>query len=234
MSNYKILIVEDEILIADSLKRYLQKKGHEVVGIAISFDEAEELYLEANPDLVLLDIKLNGKKTGIDFAYFLQQQTNSPLFIYLTSQIDVNTIQNAKKTFPAAYLSKPIRKENLYASIEISMHKQAAKQDIISTISLFDGTKNYIIPIKDILFIQADHIYIKIHLRGGKHILQRSTLRDFLSELTNVQFIQTHRSFVVNIQEVKKWGEDRLYLDGNQAIPISRSRRKSVLSYLRK
>jgi len=113
MKNYKILIVEDEVIIADTIKRYLTQNGHQVVGNAISYQEAESIYIEKKPDLVLLDIRLSGTKTGIDVAYFIQQQTDPKPFIFLSSQLDSRSLNSAKETFPAGYLSKPIQKNTL-------------------------------------------------------------------------------------------------------------------------
>lgn len=123
MSLTKILIVEDEILIADNIKRFLTKKGYDVVGIAISYEEAVQLYEQKNPDISLVDIRLNGIKSGIDFADFLQVQKKSKPFIYLTSQFDRKNIQRAKQTYPAAYLPKPVHKESLSVAIEMALFK---------------------------------------------------------------------------------------------------------------
>ena len=231
MKNFRILIVEDEILIADNISRYLIKKGHHVIGIAISYKEAVDLYLNENPDIILLDIKLSGSKTGIDFAHFIQNQSVKKPFIFLTSQMDTNNINNAKETFPAGYLSKPIQKDSLYATIEIVMHKQSAQKEDIPTIPLFDGHQNYLVPINEILYLEADHIYLNVHVKGGKQIILRSTLKNLLDQLPVQQFIQTHRSFAINVNQVNKFDPDQIYIK-EKAIPISRSRKKLVLSLL--
>lgn len=234
MTPIKILIVEDEILIADSISRYLEKKGYQILGIAISYEEAVELYGTEKPDLALLDIRLNGEKSGIDFAYFLQEQPESIPFIYLTSQMDMQHINLAKSTFPSSYLSKPIQKDNLFANIEIALHNhQHQKPATTPAISLYDGKKNYVLPIKNILFIQAEHVYVKIHRTIGDHILQRSALKDLLKKLPTEQFVQTHRSFAVNLQQISHWDSENVYI-GKEEIPVSRSRRKVVFEMLKR
>jgi DNA-binding response OmpR family regulator len=103
MKPNQILIVEDEILIADTIERYLTRQGYWVMGSAISCEEAETLYLRQTPDLALLDIRLSGSRTGIDFAHFIRKQARPAPFIYLTSQLDrrsiVSTIQNMTAPF---------------------------------------------------------------------------------------------------------------------------------------
>ena len=232
MESYKILIVEDEILIADMIERYLVRKGHKVVGSAISYEEATKLYTQEKPDIALLDIRLSGPKTGIDFAAFIQQQDRSIPFIYLTSQMDKTSIDQAKETLPAGYLSKPIQKESLYATIEIAMFNHEKLNGTISNIEITDGLVSYLIPIKDILYLQAEHIYVKVHLEDGRQLMERSTMKDFLEVLPERMFVQTHRSYAVNAKRVSHWDVQSVFVQGN-AIPISRSRRKTIISDLK-
>jgi len=231
MTKIKILIVEDEVLIADNISRYLTKRGHDVVGHAISYEEAEKIYIEKNPDIVLLDIRLSGDKSGIDFAHFIQNRENPKPFIFLTSQMDATNINNAKKTFPAGYLSKPIQKDSLFACIEIARHKYEIEQEEEQTISLYDGTKKYLVSVKDILYLQAEHVYVQVHISGENYIIQRSPLKDLLEQLPEEHFLQSHRSFAFNLKQVSHWDTENIYIQ-DKVIPVSRSRRKEIFSKL--
>lgn len=237
MYKARIMIVEDEILIADTIKRYLEKQGYLVLGIARSFEEAMELYQEIEADVWLLDIRLQGSKTGIDVARFLSEQEQPPIYIYLTSQLDTWSMQEAKLTFPSGYLSKPIHKESLYTTLEIALFNAKGKgierrnmQEAILEVN--DGTQHFRIPVKDIKFLEADHIYVKINIAGEKPIIQRSPLREILDRLPAERFIQTHRSFAINLEQVSKWDKQHIYVDEN-LIPISRSRKKEVYELLK-
>jgi len=227
MTSYKILLVEDEVLIADNIKRFLNKQGHQVVGIAINYKEAIQAYLAAAPDIVLLDIRLSGAKSGIDVARFIQKQENPRPFIFLTSQMDRKNIQAARETFPSAYLSKPVHKESLFATIEIAMHTFNMKTKVLDKVSLYDGEKHYLIPIDHILFLQSDHVYVQVYIEGEKTITQRGTLRNLLDQLPPKQFFQTHRSFAVNLEKVDQWSLENIFIN-NFTIPISRSKRKEI------
>ena len=231
MGKTKILIVEDEIIIADTIQRYLELKGHEVVGNAISYDEAVEIIAQTNPDLALLDIRLSGVKSGIDLANYIQQSKNSFPFIFLTSQLDSKSINLAKKTFPAGYLSKPIQVDSLLATIEIAMHNHLAVSNETKTISLNQGNAIFNIPINDIEYLQSDHIYVRVHLVNGDQIIHRSPLKELLDLLPKSQFIQSHRSFAVNINHIIRWDYQYLHLK-QSTIPISRSRKKIVVEQL--
>jgi len=232
MHSFNILIVEDEILIADTIKRYLLKQGHHVVGIAINFDEAKDLYLEMKPDLVLLDIRLSGTKSGIEVAEFIQGQNQNTPYIFLTSQVDRISLDAAKKTMPAGYLSKPLQAESLMSTIEIVMHNhQMNSTEENQTVTISNGTKNQLVEISNILYLRADHIYLWVHLVNGEQVMMRSSLKEFLDQLPKEKFIQTHRSFAINIEQVSQWDSDKIHVNKDE-IPVSRSRRKQVLESL--
>ncbi|MEM8526543.1 MAG: response regulator [Bacteroidota bacterium] len=234
MTHYRTLIVEDEVLIADTLKRYLQKQGHEVVGTAISYEEATEIYQKEKPDLTLLDIRLNGQKTGIDVAQFIQNQSYSCPYIYLSSQLDSHSINCAKSTFPSGYLTKPIQKASLHTTIEMAMYAHQYRRGEVgtTTIQIFDGSRNHQIATEDITYLEVDHVYVQINLKNGKQLLQRSSLGEILDQLPNQQFVQTHRAFAINKKEVNHWDSSHLYVQ-NISIPVSRARRKEVANFLK-
>ena len=231
MSQFKILIVEDEILIADTIKRYLVRADYDVLDICISYEEAIESYKDGKPDLVLLDIRLNGPKTGIDVAKYILAQERPCPFVYLTSQIDASTLELAKETNPDGYLPKPIRKDTLLTTVEITIHNHISKTTNSVSLIFSEGNNKYNVNSEDIMFIQADHIYVEIILKGGQKIIQRSTIKELLTDLPVSEFIQTHRSFIVNKNYVDVWNNSSLNIE-EYVIPVSRSRKKDVFSKL--
>jgi len=231
MTSSKVLIVEDEILIADNIKRFLLQKGYDVTGIAISYLEAVRLYEIIKPDIVLLDIRLNGFKSGIDVAHYINNQSSRTPFIFLTSQMDPKNIEAAKQTYPSGYLSKPIQQESLCATIEIALYNFRSKNELEKVIRLHDGNTKHILLVDEISFVQAEHVYVKVFKKDGDHILHRSTLKDVLSKLPDDQFVQTHRSYVVNIRHITSWDTNSIYI-GKEEIPMSRSKKKDVLEML--
>ena len=124
----KILIVEDEIIIADSIKRYLTQMGYDITGIAISYEQALDILGEVKPDIILLDIHLNGRKTGIDLANYIRTNLHIP-YIYLSAQISSDVFHAAKLTRPSGFINKPIQKETLYTTIEIALYNYINKAD---------------------------------------------------------------------------------------------------------
>jgi DNA-binding LytR/AlgR family response regulator len=231
MSSFRILIVEDEVLIADTLERHLRKKGYTVIGKAISYEEAIDLYQDQQPDLVLLDIRLYGSKSGIAIAQWLRKQPKAAPFIYLTSQLDQRSLDAAKATYPAGYLSKPVQPQSLYTTIEIALHNYQAQEKQTATIRLYNGKQYFQVPVNDILYIRAEHIYVKITLEGKEDVVQRATLKEMIDQLPEGQFVQTHRSYAVNIRQVTSWDRENLYFQ-DIPIPVSRGRRREVFALL--
>jgi YesN/AraC family two-component response regulator len=127
----KILIVEDEFVVANDLEIMLTKAGYESVGIAASVNTAMEKMTNNIPDLVLLDIKLQGALTGIDFAKILR--TENKAFIYLSANSNDKTFEAAKNTSPYGFLVKPFRERDVLAMIEIACHLHE---------TIFDEAKN--------------------------------------------------------------------------------------------
>ncbi len=112
----KILIVEDQSVIAIDLKKSLSKKGYIVVGISDNAQDAVNIVNECEPDLILMDIMLNGEKNGIETAEMIRKERDIPI-IYLTALTDVDTYLKAIKTEPYKYLMKPLEMESLERAI---------------------------------------------------------------------------------------------------------------------
>ncbi|HEY9646611.1 MAG TPA: response regulator, partial [Chroococcidiopsis sp.] len=116
----KLLIVEDERLIALDIKQRLVQLGYEVVAIANHADAALQAVTQHMPDLILMDIHLQGAVDGIALAAQIQQQFNLPV-IFLTAHADSATLTQAKATQPFGYLVKPVETHMLSTAIEIAL-----------------------------------------------------------------------------------------------------------------
>ncbi len=116
----KVLIVEDEPLIAENIAMHLNGSDFNVLGIAYDYDEAIQLLQKSFPDIAILDINLEDEHDGIDVAEHIKRSCNIP-FLFLTSYSDKATIDRVKQTGPYAYLVKPFNKNTLLASLEIAL-----------------------------------------------------------------------------------------------------------------
>ncbi|HWP47997.1 MAG TPA: response regulator [Candidatus Limnocylindrales bacterium] len=122
MTNARILIVEDNAIIARYLGSMLSRANYEVVGIVPSGEEAIEKAIETHPDLVLMDITLEGKMDGIEAAEHIYARFNIPI-IYITSLEDSSTIRRIKASQAFGYISKPTKDTELLTAIEMALHR---------------------------------------------------------------------------------------------------------------
>jgi len=118
----RILIIEDEAIIAAEIKSTLSLLGHKVVGHAMNGDKALDLFASTEADLVLLDISIKGTLTGIDLAKIINEKYKIP-FIYLTSYSDKVTLDKVKDTLPYGYIVKPFNENDLKVNIELALFK---------------------------------------------------------------------------------------------------------------
>lgn len=129
MGEIKILIVEDELLIAKGLARKLQKLGYAVVDIVSSGDKALEKIAETQPDLVLMDIVIKGEMDGIQTAELIDKHFNIPV-IYVTAYADDRTLDRAEQTGSYGYVLKPYKERELHATIKLALRKHQAQLEV--------------------------------------------------------------------------------------------------------
>jgi PAS domain S-box-containing protein len=129
MSKERIMIVEDEIVTARSLQMTLKKLGYVVITIMSSGEQAvQKVENGERPDLVLMDISLQGKMDGIDTARIINTRFDIPV-IYLTSNVSKLVYDKAKTTNPYGYLTKPFKKDELHTVIELGLYRHKSDED---------------------------------------------------------------------------------------------------------
>ncbi len=209
----KILIVEDEVLIAEFIREMLNKEGYESVGVVYDLQSAVH-YIEKNePEILLLDINIGVKDGGIELA---KKRNPKVSVIYITAQNDEGTMLKAIETSPVNYLTKPIRKIEVLASIKLAI-KNLKNESIV----VKDSYKEIKIFYYDLLFVKSDGNYIEIHTTTKKHVIRQS-LDTFLNELNSPLFCKSHRSYIVNKEKVTMKTSTSVFLDTIE-IPLSRS-----------
>ena len=117
-----ILIVEDEAPLAMSLEDQLMESGYDVIGIAVSGEDAIDLFYDKMPDLILMDIKLKGEIDGIDAAISIRSKHSVPI-IFLTAFSNDIEVQRAKDIGPEAFILKPFQTRELEIAIEMALYK---------------------------------------------------------------------------------------------------------------
>lgn len=234
MEKIKILVVEDEIIIADNICDILEDLGYEALEPAINYTEAIETIENENPDLALLDIQLSGHKTGIDIAKRIEDEYGFP-FIFLTSNTDQRTIDEAKRVRPAAYLVKPFTKDELYSSLEIALYKHTQQikknnnENAIVKDALFlkeKGAFNKVL-YDEILYLRSAHVYIEFILENKKKIVVRGSLNEIINKLSD-SFLRVHRGFIINTKHLRQFDGQTVKIE-DETIPIGKMYRQELL-----
>ena len=239
----KILIVEDEMIIAANISLQLSQLGYEVTGIIPRGEEAILHVKQNHPDIVLLDIQLKGELDGIETAQIMQNDFDMPI-IYLTANADDEHFNKAKNTHPYAFISKPFKKLDLQRAIELTVsHLQQEKIDeqtlngnSVSPFILSDcifvrhHEKMVKVDIKDILYIEAERNYCRIHSTDKQYLLVM-TLKDMDEKLPQRHFIRVHRSFIVNLSQIDEVATTHIIID-RKAIPVSKALKEELLNRL--
>jgi DNA-binding response OmpR family regulator len=170
MTDIKILIVEDESIVALDIKRALQKLEYEVVGIAKNYKNALKVFHEEKASIIFMDINLkNSEKDGIDTAIELQKIRNVPI-IYLTAFSDENTVKRAIQTNPISYLVKPFKTEELKSTILLAQYKMNQSNHLEINANCRSLGFGYYFNEKDEI-LYFENIYIKLS-PNEKHLLK--------------------------------------------------------------
>ncbi len=142
-----ILIVEDELLIAENLSYKLEKLGYKTVGIVCSGADAIERAGEMKPDLILMDIVIKGEIDGIEAAGIINQELDIPI-VYTTAYADDETLQRAENTDSYGYLLKPFKERELHATIKIALRKHQEgvrmRKEIISSATKIENESRFL------------------------------------------------------------------------------------------
>lgn len=241
MTELKIGVVEDELVIARTILSTLEELGYAHCGPAISYTEALEMLDHDKPDLILLDIQLAGRKDGFDVAERLNETHKLP-FIFLTANSDFETIDRAKKVKPHAYIVKPFTKEELYAAIEIAFHNFSGTQagtkpekpaafTVRNFIFVKDGYVFRKVFFDELRYLESEANYVLLHLTSQKKVMVRSTINDFMEQLEPGRFTRIHRRFAVNAHFIEDIFPNELSIHGEK-LPIGKSYREALLREL--
>jgi DNA-binding LytR/AlgR family response regulator len=239
-SPLKILIVEDEMLIAANISIQLESLGYEILGIIPRGQEAINVIKSDKPDLVLMDINLKGEMDGIETATLMQLDGAIPI-IYLSANTDEASFKRAKATNPYAFLSKPFKKLDLknalaLASDRILIEKsepqnQPDKFVLNDRIFVRHNEVMVKIIIEDILYLEADRNYCNVCTKSNIYLLV-NTLKNMEDKLPVEQFQRIHRSFIVNVNHVDEVAQNHITVE-NKILPLSKELRKDLLDRLR-
>lgn len=227
MPALRILIVEDEILIARDLKEQLKSFGYHIVGIAKNSQVAITAFNRLQPDLVIMDIILEKSEfDGIDLAKIFNNLNPVPI-IYLTGAHSKRLQERAKRTRPANYLIKPYNGNQLRAAIELAIYNFSTSKDWSPGAATFYeplhlySTRNCIfirqkelfikISIENLLWVKAENSYVKLSTEKDALLLSTG-LKSFLEQFPHPLLCRVHRSYAANLSKVTAFDGGNIYI----------------------
>lgn len=245
-----ILIVEDEAIVAMALCDKLEAEGYCVVGIANNGLKAVELFQNNEVDLLLCDINIKGDFDGIETVKRITTIRPIPV-IYLTAFSDIDTVERAKKTYPAAYVTKPYNMVNLRISIDVAIHNFALmidpKNKPVTPNAVPDketDNKEYILQIDEQIFIKQGYQFVKINQKDivyleaednyttfvtdDKKYALRMSLSHILERFPTLRLVRIHRSYAVNIKRVDSFNDYEVNV-GKSTLPLSKNYKEDFL-----
>lgn len=244
-----ILIVEDELLIAQDLKEILEEVGYTEIFKARNYQQAIDALTNNKIDVALLDINLNDTKSGIDLGNHINQNLHIP-FIYITSYSDAETIAQVKPTKPSAFLLKPYSKIHLLASLEIALFNYSSninaadkaidnKVDenkdndlIINNHLLIKDNYQYVkVPLDEIFWFESDKNYVEVKTNAKKYLI-RSSLKKLQENLPVNLFVKCNKQQIINLKKVESFNSNSVKINGIE-ISISRTEHDEVFKKLK-
>lgn len=227
----KILVVEDEVIIAADLKMILEKRGYH----CDHTDHAEKAMMLMNKNsyqLVLLDIFISGDVDGVDLAKQIRSQFEIPL-IFLTSYYDNQTLERVKAIKPEAYIVKPFEERNLIANVELALYRfNQTKVATLPVEKLFvkDQAEFVALESTNILYVEADDNYARV-IADDKTYTLSHPIKKVEANLSDLPFIRVHRSYIINLAKVTSIHEGFIFL-GEVKVPLGRKYKQDFMNAL--
>lgn len=228
----RVLIVEDEPIIADDIALTLGDLGFIVTNMVNTTEWALKAIEEKRPDVILLDIKIKGDKDGIRLAHEINERYELP-FVFLSSLYDENTIQRAKSADPGAYVVKPFKEQDLKVAIELALTKKKSRQVVEAPEpNLFVRKSGAIVPLnfEKVTHVEADDNYSIFHEPDEKHVVTH-TLKEIEQKLMSAGFCRIHKSFLVNIKKIDRIEHSVVFIEETM-LPIGKAYRKPFFERL--
>ncbi len=235
LSRYRIGILEDDPMIAESLEDILETLGHQVLFSVNNGPDLLKKAEEEEVELLLLDIQVKGELDGVETAARLSGIKEVP-YVFTTAFADDATLKRVKQTAPYGYVIKPYGIREIQAAIQVALLKLPKNQSISTTSKeedhFFVKEEGRWIKVHfdALLYIEARGDYMLLREKEGTHLVY-STLKKILERLPARQFLQVHRSFIVNLDQVNGLEEQGLNI-GTQHIPVSKSKEPELMKRL--
>lgn len=244
MNDVRILIVEDEPLIAEDMRGLLEDLGHQVCAVCHNALDAMAEIAARKPDLLLLDINLGDGADGVQLAEKVKSKHTMP-FIFVTSHSDPATLERVKPLRPAGFIIKPFDENDLRTQIELALARyahdveagtaptEAQRNGFVIAGSIFvrDKGKLVKVAIDDIHRAEADDNYVTLFTPAKKFVIT-SSLSAVETKLNSPHHLRIHRSHLVDTRQITALEEGYVGM-GGQRVPVGRTYRDALMARIR-
>lgn len=248
MEKIRVIIIEDEFVIAEDIQLHLQEAGHLVLDVFDCAEKALPYILENSPDILLVDIHLQGLHNGIWLVREVLKSVSIPV-VYITANSDVTTYEEARSTNPHAFLVKPFSFTNLLAAVDLAFYRfstesvperidrAVVKEEEVQPFALHGclfirtNGKYKKVCCDDMLFIEAAGSYVHIQTKLDRYTLSHN-LSNFQRKTTLPNLARIHRSYIVNMNHIDSFEESYVYIKDHK-LPISENFKEEFLTKIR-
>ncbi|EOZ97149.1 response regulator receiver [Indibacter alkaliphilus LW1] len=237
----KILLIEDNILLSETIKELLELNGYNVVKSLSSGENIESHLNRFNPELILMDIRIEGDLDGVQLAKKIKNNLNIPI-IFVTSFSDAEIIERVKEVKPEGFIIKPFSQETLSTTIELVLSKYYTEKQPSNSIShskngddtFFVRDRGWLkkIKIKDIQYIKTEGTYTHI-ITDTQNFTLRSPIKDIAPNLPENDFKRVHKSYIVNLNRIDALCAKELKIK-EEVIPIGRNYHSELQKMIQK
>lgn len=243
----RILIVEDNRLLAAGLAELLEENGFEVPGMLVKGEEVLPWLTEHEVDAVIMDVRLKGQLTGIETVEAIKKTSQVPV-IFLTAHEDAHTLSKVLNLRPSAFISKPYKEIDLLTAVRLATapdtQVEVAESEDDDAGSGIPGVlvgKDFVylrtkkqyerVPFADILYLRSDRSYTEVFLTKSTLVVS-VPMGTLLEALPDNRFVRTHRSYAVNLSHITAFDREELQV-GSHTVPLSAPHRKALLQLLK-
>lgn len=246
MKEERILIVEDDISIAENIQEILELLGYVNTDIANSANQCIKIIKKNRPDLIFMDIKLKGDKDGIELGEIVKQMVDAPL-VYVTSYSDPTIIERAKRINPAGFIVKPFNTNDIHAIVEIVLYNKRTKP--VSEVAAVNPTSSdspYLVTdavfikadnafervsYEDIYYIEANGNMVTIFTRNRDYNIRKS-MKEIEEILPSQLFLRVQKSFIVQLGQIDSFNTKEITLRSGATVQVGRQYYNSFLAKL--
>jgi len=238
--NNKIILVEDNDYLSENISETLELHDYTVLAVLNNAETAKKTIQEKKPDLVLIDIKLKGVRSGIQLAEELREGENIPL-VFITSSSGKEIIKRVQHLNPDGFITKPFTLEALVTTIELAICNHKFRQNLqlentihLSNSEIFIRENGWLVKIlvKDIDWIKTEGTYSQLKVNNKQYTL-RNTAKEIMDKLPEQLFVRIQKSYIINVNKIEAINSTFVKVQDFE-IPIGRNYYQDLLKRINK